>query len=328
MARKGLPASLIRAHHGNMKAAWRAYKSGRKNPSRRRAHVSHRRRGTTRHRATRRRNPTGYPFSGSKFRPVFRRRRGGYRHSSRRSAARGLSGYSIRGSRRGMVGFHSRRRAKHNPARRRSRRYGRRGRRNPEAGFGHFGKLSMGNIKSYIPLARRVEWHMMKENKLWAVVGIGSGLIIGGIMGSAGGTLAVVLTGAAGYFVLRYALKGKHATIAPAFMLGALIAAAANAFSGGSLTGTAKLGATPANLKRLAARVKVKGLSGVGEMSLEGLTGVGQLEQVAARLKAQLAKAGVPLAGVKGLGDYRTGKAYSPTKLVGFSGSEGWTYTG
>jgi len=309
MGRKGgLPASIIKKY-GVSKKAWAVYRAGHggrraRNPRRsHRTHKTHRRTHRVHHRRRTRRNPTGYAFSGSKFRPVFRRAKSGYRYAGRVSSLRGRS---IRRSRRGMVGYHRRRR--HNAA----------------SGYSHrrmFGGGSFGKIRDLVPLLRKSDWHQMKSNKMQAFAGGIGGFFVGGIMGQAGGTLAILGTGFIGGIIIRYALKGrgKWAAAAPGFVLGAIISAVSHVLTTGSLQGHAALGATARNLKMMAQRVKLRGLGGLAEVSLQGNAGVGQLDQLAARINKQLSSAstGLAIPGLKGLGDFRTGRKYSPVTQTG-----------
>jgi hypothetical protein len=306
MARHGgLPANIIK-RYGVTKKAWAVYRHGggrRRNPARRRAHTTHRRR-----RSSRRRNPTGFPFSGARYRPNYKYSSGAYR--DRRPKARIPRIVHHMRSRRGRSS------TKH--------RKGRRGRKNPAYGFGGSHGRSMGNIRNVVPLARSSDFRTIWNHKLGSLLVGGGGYLIGGIMASSGGGIAVLVEGFGVAILLRYVLKnkagGKYAYIAPAYALGSVLAYISNVLSTGSLTGSARLGDTMANLQALASQVKVFGVPALQSWSLKGLTGSTSVEGLGALLK---------LPGLKGLGVGADLRKLSPSHLTGLGDTspQGWTYS-
>jgi hypothetical protein len=303
----GLPRSIIKKY-GVSKKAWsvyRASKGGRRhaNPARRRR-TSH---------ARRRRNPTGYPFSGRHYRPNYRLRSGRYRDRPR---AGNLP--RIANARHRRRSYHRARRASTH------RRSGRRSHRNP---FGHssFGRGSIGSIRSAIPLLQpKADFALMRAHVLGSVVFAVTSFWMGGVMGSAGGTLGILGGGFIIAILIRYFTRRKGAEqfayIAPAWAAGAVVATIFHILTTGSLTGSARLGDTMSNLQTLATQVKTFGpVPTLQTWGLKGLTGHTSIRSLRLALPA----------GLKGLGVGADLRKLSPNTLTGLgdTSTQGWTYS-
>lgn len=325
MARHGgLPRDIVK-RYGVSKKAWAVYRA--RHGGRRKSH---------RHR----RNPTGHPLSGSSYRPRFRVSRSGIRHGPRFAAVP-----QRRRLRRARVTVHHRRvRRNPTPPRRADGRFRRRMRRSRRGSVGYRshsgrslslrggGRSAKGFVQKYIPLTTQASRHSIRMYKGHALVGGVAGLLVTSVASSAGGTVFGLVVTVGGGIAIRLATKShtKWEAAAAGFVVGGLIAVGLNALAGGSLTGTAKLGATMTNLKRLAARVRVSGLRGIGDASSQGLFG-----KPLAALQSELAKQGLKLpalAGGKKLGDYFNGETYNPVTEVGGRSlgrnAQGWMVPG
>jgi hypothetical protein len=306
----GLPRAIIQKY-GVSKKAWSVYRASKGG----RRHANPARRGRTSHRrshARRRRNPTGYPFSGRHYRPNYRLRSGRYRDRPR---AGNLP--RIANARHRRRGYHSARRASTH------RRSGRRSHRNP---FEHssFGRGSMGSIRSAIPLFRpKADFALMRANPIGSLVFGGASFFVGGVMGAAGGTLAILGEGFIVAVLIRYFTRRgaqKYAYIAPAWAAGAVVAALANILTSGGLTGSARLGDTMSNLQSLAAQVKAFGpVPSLQTWGLKGLTGHTSIRSLRLALPA----------GLRGLGVGADLRKLSPSTLTGLgdTSTQGWTYS-
>ncbi len=315
MARHGgLPRDIVK-RYGVSKKAWAVYRGRHKSRNPRRRHA-------------RRRNPTGHALSGPSYRPRFKVTRSGVRHGPRFAAVP-----QRRRLHRAPYYTHHRR-VRHNPAkRRRSPRRSRRG----AVAFGRSSitrSMSKSGIKGflgkYVPLVSPASRHVLKTHKGYALLGVGTGLIVVSVVGTAtGGSVAGLLVTFGTGIALRILLKSdKSQALASGFVVGGLIAVGLNILSSGSLTGTAKLGQTLPNLKRLAARVSAHGLKGVGDQFAQGLFAVPTIAQVGKKLGLPANLKLPALMGARNLGDYFNGETYNPVTQVGIRGlgrnSQGW----
>lgn len=327
MARHGgLPRDIVKKY-GISSKAWSVYRSRHGGRKSRRNPESH----SARSRAAklgwrrRRRNPTGSPLSGASYRPRYKITHSGIRHGPKFAAVP-----QRRLLHRARTTVH-RRRVRHNPGRDSKGRF-RRSRRGA-VGYSYRRSRSMslsktsakGFLQKYVPLLSESSRHVVRTHKGYALIGTVGGLIVTSVVASSGGSVAGIIVTVGGGILLRVAARhGKgHASkmdaLASGFVIGGLIAVALNIIASGSLTGTAKLGHTLPNLKRLAAKVRMSGLRGIGDATSQGLFGM-PLTQ----LNGQLAKWGLPpvqipalTGGRRSLGDYFNQETYNPVTEVG-----------